>query len=105
MAALRPCRIVLQLDIAGEQVHALLDTGAAETLMAEKTYLNMCLKLGRPSLLRPTGTVCGLSGTTLPVIRETEIKIENTLKSSPIQTPSRILRQFMTVVATQGLTK
>ena len=46
--------------------------------MAEKTYLHMCLKLGRPSLLRPTGTVCGLSGTTLPVIGETEIKIENT---------------------------
>ena len=78
MAALRPCRIGLQLDIAGEQVHALLDTGTAKTLMADKTYLNMCLKLGRPSLLRPTGTVCGLSGTTLPVIGETEIRIENT---------------------------
>ena len=77
VTALRPCRIGLQLDIAGEQVHALLGTGAAKTLMAEKTYLHMCLKLGRPSLLRPTGTVCGL-GTTQPVIGETEIKIENT---------------------------
>ena len=75
VAALAPCRIRLQLTIAGDRVHALVDTGAARILMDNRTFSNVCLKLGRPSLLRPTCTVCGLGGTPLPVIGETELQL------------------------------
>ena len=43
--------------------------------MDDRTFSSVCLKLGRPSLLRPTGTVCGLGGTPLPVIGETELQL------------------------------
>ena len=73
MAALYPCRIGLQLDIPGD--HALVNTGAARTLMDSRVFSKAGLKLGRPSLLRPTGMVCGLGGTLLPVVRETDIQL------------------------------
>ena len=41
--------------------------------MAEKKYI-MCLKLGCLTLLWPSGLVCKLGGTPLPVIGETEVK-------------------------------
>ena len=65
----------IYLDIAGEQVHALLDTGAARSLMAEKNKYLMCLKLGCLSLLWPSGLVCKFGGTFLPVIGDTEVKL------------------------------
>ena len=46
--------------------------------MDDRTFSNVCVKLGRPSLLRPTGTVCGLGGTLLPVIGETELHLTDT---------------------------
>ena len=46
--------------------------------MDDCTFSNVCVKLGRPSLLRLTGTVCGLGGTQLPVIGETELHLTDT---------------------------
>ena len=46
--------------------------------MDDRIFSNVCVKLVRPSLLRPTGTVCGLGGTPLPVIGETELHLTNT---------------------------
>ena len=41
----------------------------------QKNKYLMCLKLGRVSLLWPSGRVCKLGGTPLPVIGETEVKL------------------------------
>ena len=35
----------------------------------------MCIRLGCPSLLRPSGLVCKFGGTPLPVIGETKVKL------------------------------
>ena len=43
-------------------------------LWLKNKYL-MCLKLGCLSLLWPSGLVCKLGGTPLPVIGETEVKL------------------------------
>ena len=61
--------------IAGEQVHALIDTGAATSFMAVTNKYPMFLKLGFLSLHWPSGLVCELGGTPLPVIGETKVKL------------------------------
>ena len=46
--------------------------------MDKGVFTRACVKLGGHSLLRPTGTVCGLGGNPLPVIGETELHLTDT---------------------------
>ena len=46
--------------------------------MDNRIFSKVCVKVGRPSLLRPTGTVCGLGGNPPPVIDETELHLTDT---------------------------
>lgn len=64
------------------EINALVDTGAAKTLMAERTFEQICRLVNRPTLVKPTGAVCGLGGHRLQVLGETEIVIP---KAGPIQ--------------------
>ena len=43
--------------------------------MAANVFNNICEQQIRPSLVKPTGLVCGLGGATLPVIGETEVHV------------------------------
>ena len=46
--------------------------------MDKGVFSKAWFKLRRPSLLRPTGKVCGLCGNPLPVIGETELHLTDT---------------------------
>ena len=63
------------MAIAGVQINALIDTGAARSLMADSVFQDICAKTNRPSLLKPSGVVCGLGGKPLDVLGETELLI------------------------------
>lgn len=61
--------------MAGVVINALVDTGAARTLIAKRTFENMCKTINRPTLLKSTSFVCGLGGKRLTVLGETEVAI------------------------------
>ena len=70
------CRRATRLVIAGQSIYALVDTGAAHSLMAELTFLNICQGSTRPSLVQPSLTVCALGGVPLKTVGQTEVRVE-----------------------------
>lgn len=68
VAASTGCRQGIRIAMAGHTIIALLDTGAARTLMAEDTFDRICRTTNGPSLIKPSGVVCGLGGQPLPVL-------------------------------------
>ena len=75
VADLSGCRKSIQLAIAGIQINALIDTGAARSLMADSVFQDIRTRTNSSSLLRPSGVICGLGGKPLDVIGETELLI------------------------------
>ena len=57
------------------RIQALIDTGAARSLIADKLFQEICARTNRPSLLKPTRLVCGLGGKPLDILGETELTI------------------------------
>ena len=105
VAAPAPCLIGLQLKVAADQVHALVDSRAVRTLMDEVIFTKACLKIGRPSLLHPTGTVCWSGGNPLPVISETELHLTDTgtMKVLSMKTfPHKLLSGSDSIFQRQG---
>lgn len=43
--------------------------------MAEQTFRQLCLRMKRPTLVKPTGLVYGLSGRSLDTVGQTEILV------------------------------
>ena len=62
------CLREIRLAMAEIEVRALIDTSAARTLMAEETFLKLCKHIVRPTLIKPTGSVCELGAKMLPVV-------------------------------------
>ena len=75
-AALFGVRLGVRLAISGHTIYTLVDTGAAQSLMAERTFLDICQTTNRPSLLEASCTVCALGGHPLRTLGQTELRID-----------------------------
>ena len=62
--------------MSGVEITALVDTGAACSLLNEHMFDDICKRTKRPRLIQPKALVCGLGGKTLEVLGETEIAID-----------------------------
>lgn len=77
IAAPSLCRRGVQLAMAGKNVTALVDTGAACTLMALNLFEELCRKTNRSPLLQPTGKVTTLGGHPVDILGQTEVMVDH----------------------------
>ena len=71
------CRIYVNVRIHGVVVCALVDTGAARTLVSGQVLHEITQACGRQCVLRPTGTLVSVSGEELHVEGETEVMVDD----------------------------